>query len=98
VRQADGSATPLFSDVRLSRGPEGLWTGRLPFLPRNKPLSFVATASNSSGSALFRGSTEQTVVSEGRAAWVGVCPKSKRGSGRGPDRGFRVEWHLPRAP
>jgi hypothetical protein len=34
VHEAAGGTSPLFRDVDLSRGSDGLWTGRLPFLPK----------------------------------------------------------------
>ncbi len=64
LHEADGNTSPLFRDVDLSHGAAGHWTGRLPFLPRNKPLSFVATASNAT-EALFRGSTDQSLTEDG---------------------------------
>jgi len=63
LREASGGTSTLFRDVDLSRGSNGLWTGELPFLPRNKHLSFVATASSASA-ALFRGTTHQTLTED----------------------------------
>jgi alpha-tubulin suppressor-like RCC1 family protein len=74
VREAAGGSSPLFRDVDLSRGSDGLWTGRLPFLPRNKPLSFLATASNFSGAALFRGSTDQTLTEDNTPVSIVLAP------------------------
>jgi hypothetical protein len=74
VRETEVSTPPLFRDVDLSRGSDGLWTGRLPFLPRNKPLSFVATASSASGAALFRGSTDQTLTEDNTPVSIVLAP------------------------
>ncbi|HEX8825332.1 MAG TPA: RTX toxin, partial [Archangium sp.] len=74
VREADGGTAPLFSDVDLSRGSNGLWTGKLPFLPRNKPLSFVATASSASEAELFRGSTDQTLTEDNTPVSIVLAP------------------------
>jgi hypothetical protein len=74
VREANGGTSPLFSDVNLAKVSEGLWTGRLPFLPKNKPLSFVALASNSSGAELFRGSTHQTLTEDETLVSIFLAP------------------------
>ncbi|HYO59406.1 fibrinogen-like YCDxxxxGGGW domain-containing protein [Archangium sp.] len=74
VREAAGGTSPLFRDVDLSKGTDGLWSGQLPFLPKNKPLSFVATASNASGTALFRGSTDQTLTEDNTAVSIFLAP------------------------
>jgi alpha-tubulin suppressor-like RCC1 family protein len=74
VREANGGTSPLFSDVNLSKGSDGLWTGRLPFLPKNKPLSFVALASNTAGNELFRGSTHQTLTEDETLVSVFLAP------------------------
>ncbi|HEX8821402.1 MAG TPA: LamG-like jellyroll fold domain-containing protein, partial [Archangium sp.] len=50
------------------------WTGRLPFLPKNKPLSFVAIASNTSGAELFRGSTHQTLTEDNTPVSIVLVP------------------------
>ncbi|HEX8437802.1 RTX toxin [Archangium sp.] len=49
-------------DLALSAGE---WTGKIPFLPKNKLLSFSAKALNSSGDVLFKGTTEQTFTKSG---------------------------------
>ncbi len=75
VREANGGTSPLFSDVNLAKGSDGLWTtGRLPFLPKNKPLSFVAIASNTSGDELFRGSTHQTLTENDTPVSIFLAP------------------------
>ena len=74
VREANGGTSPLFSDVHLAKGSDGLWTGRLPFLPKNKPLSFVAIASNTSGDELFRGSTHQTLTENDTPVSIFLAP------------------------
>jgi alpha-tubulin suppressor-like RCC1 family protein len=74
VREAEGTTSLFLRDVDLSRGSDGLWTGKLPFLPRNKPLSFVATAANSAGTALFRGSTDQTLTLDNTAVSIFLAP------------------------
>ncbi|WP_309892087.1 LamG-like jellyroll fold domain-containing protein [Archangium sp.] len=74
LREASGGTSPLFSDVRLSKGSDGRWTGRLPFLPKNKPLSFVAIASNTAGDALFRGTTHQTLTEDETPVSIFLAP------------------------
>ncbi|HEX8822385.1 MAG TPA: hypothetical protein VF794_20835, partial [Archangium sp.] len=54
------------------------WTGRLPFLPKNKPLSFVAIASNTSGAELFRGSTHQTLTEDNTPVSIVLTPATHR--------------------
>jgi alpha-tubulin suppressor-like RCC1 family protein len=73
VREAAGGTSSLFRDVDLSRGSDGGWTGQLPFLPRNKPLSFVATASSAT-KALFRGSTDQTLTEDNTPVSIVLAP------------------------
>jgi alpha-tubulin suppressor-like RCC1 family protein len=76
LREADGSTPSLFRDVNLSQGSDGRWTGRLPFLPKNKPLSFIATASNTLGNELFRGSTHQTLTEDDTPVSIFLAPAS----------------------
>ena len=76
AHEADGSTPLLFRDGDLSRGSDGLWTGRLPFLPRNKPLSFLATASSTSGAVLFRGSTDQSLTEDNTPVSIILSPAS----------------------
>ncbi|HZI06259.1 MAG TPA: RTX toxin, partial [Archangium sp.] len=73
LREADGTTSSLFRDVDLSRDSTGLWTGELPFLPRNKPLSFAATASSASA-ALFRGTTHQTLTEDKTPVSIVLVP------------------------
>ena len=40
---------------------DNTWSGKLPFLPKGKPVTFVARALDASGTALFSGTTDQTL-------------------------------------
>ncbi len=73
VREA-GASMPLFRGLDLTREPGGPWTGRLPFLPKNKPLTFIATASSASGTELFRGSTDETLTDDASSVSIALSP------------------------
>jgi alpha-tubulin suppressor-like RCC1 family protein len=69
-----GASMPLFRGLELTRSPSGLWMGLLPFLPKNKPLTFIATASSASGTELFRGSTAQTLTEDNTPVSIALSP------------------------
>jgi len=64
--------TPLYVnfDLALSAGE---WSGRLPFLPKNKLLTFSASARNQAGDLLFEGSTDQTLLLPNQAVIIALA-------------------------
>ena len=60
IWETGNQSQPLYVnfDLLLEAGD---WTGRIPFLPKNKTLVFSAQALNEDAELLFQGSTEQTL-------------------------------------
>ncbi len=61
-----GSTSPLYVNFDL-RNEAGEWSGRIPFLPKNKLLVFSAKALDGAGTLLFHGTTEQTLALGGQS-------------------------------
>jgi alpha-tubulin suppressor-like RCC1 family protein len=63
------SNLPLYInfDLGLSAGE---WSGRIPFLPKDRALVFSAKALSSNGTLLFQGTTEQTLSQSGESVII----------------------------
>jgi alpha-tubulin suppressor-like RCC1 family protein len=65
------SNTPLYVNFDLHLF--GDWTGKIPFLPKNKALIFTAKATSASGDDLFRGTTEQTISTDNASVVIALA-------------------------
>jgi alpha-tubulin suppressor-like RCC1 family protein len=61
VWEKDKQDKPLYINFDLNK-EAGPWEGSIPFLPKNKELTFFATAYKAGGVALFSGATHQTLT------------------------------------
>src|SRR5688500_5183718 len=57
------SSQPLYVNFDLEKTPEGTWEGSIPFLPKNKSLTFSASAYKA-GDKLFEGTTDQILTGD----------------------------------
>ncbi|WP_407735627.1 RTX toxin [Hyalangium sp.] len=65
---------PLFVNFDLGQDAAApSWSGKIPFLPKNKPLTFSATAYKS-GTLLFSGSTDQTLTENFQTVPMALAP------------------------
>jgi alpha-tubulin suppressor-like RCC1 family protein len=58
------SNSTLYINFDLEKDATGTWRGTLPFLPKNKPLSFHAKAHSTDNALLFEGTTVQTLSAD----------------------------------
>ncbi len=67
--------TPLYKGMDLTL-VGGTWSGTVPFLPRNKELTFQARATDSKDVLLFTGSTEQTLTGDNQSVSIVLAPSN----------------------
>jgi alpha-tubulin suppressor-like RCC1 family protein len=66
--------TPLYLNIDLAR-VGGAWTGTIPFLPANLPLTFAARAFRGSGAnaeEIFAGQTQQALSADGQTITIAL--------------------------
>lgn len=71
--QEVGKPNPLYRNYDLLSTDTG-WTGSLPFLPKDKALTFFARASKADGTLLFSGTTEQTLTANNQTVVISLSP------------------------
>jgi alpha-tubulin suppressor-like RCC1 family protein len=64
---------PLFRGIDLVLSG-GVWSGTVPFLPRNKALTFQARAENPKQEELFSGSTDKTLTGDNENVVIRLAP------------------------
>lgn len=65
--------TPLYINYALRDEDTG-WEGELPFLPKNKALTFSARAYDDKGTLLFSGTTDQTLSDPNQTVVIVLAP------------------------
>ncbi|NBD08970.1 RCC1 domain-containing protein [Corallococcus silvisoli] len=69
------TSAPLFKGVDLTVAG-GTWSGTVPFLPRNKGLTFQARATGLKGELFFSGSTDRTLTGDNENVVIVLAPVS----------------------
>ena len=64
------SNSTVYVNFDLEKDATGTWRGTLPFLPKNKPLSFHAKAHGSAEALLFEGTTVQTLSADAQTVVI----------------------------
>jgi alpha-tubulin suppressor-like RCC1 family protein len=64
---------PLYVNFDLEKQPDSTWKGTIPFLPKNKSLTFSATAYKAT-TELFKGSTNQTLTGDVQSVTIALSP------------------------
>ena len=64
---------PLYVNFDLEKQPDSSWKGTIPFLPKNKSLTFSATAYKGT-TELFRGFTNQTLTGDVQSVTIALAP------------------------
>jgi alpha-tubulin suppressor-like RCC1 family protein len=72
VKEKD-SGIAFYDNFDLTR-TDGKWSGTLPFLPKNKPLTFHARAYNGTNVQIFGGSTDQTLTLDNETVNITLIP------------------------
>ncbi|MBU8898497.1 RTX toxin [Corallococcus sp. M34] len=69
------TGTPLYKGMDLTVAG-GTWSGTVPFLPRNKGLTFQARATGLKGELYFSGSTDKTLTGDNESVVIVLAPVS----------------------
>ncbi|MCY1020115.1 RCC1 domain-containing protein [Pyxidicoccus sp. MSG2] len=69
------TSAPLFKGVDLTLAG-GTWSGTVPFLPRNKGLTFQARATGGKEELFFTGSTDKTLAGDNEDVVIVLAPVS----------------------
>jgi alpha-tubulin suppressor-like RCC1 family protein len=64
---------PLYINFDLEKQPDASWEGTIPFLPKNKSLTFSATAYKGT-TELFKGFTNQTLTGDVQSVTIALAP------------------------
>ncbi|MFY0527546.1 RCC1 domain-containing protein [Archangium gephyra] len=67
------TGTLIYDNFELTK-TDTTWAGTLPFLPRGKPVTFLAKALNASNELLFSGSTDQTLMADKQTVTIVLAP------------------------
>jgi len=67
------TGTLIYENFDLTKA-DSKWSGTLPFLPKGKPVTFLAKAFNSSNTLLFSGSTDQTLTADNQVVTLTLAP------------------------
>ena len=67
------TGTLIYDNFELTK-TGNTWAGTLPFLPKAKPVTFVAEAFNASNAVLFSGSTDQTLTADRQTVTIVLAP------------------------
>ncbi|HEX8821217.1 MAG TPA: RTX toxin [Archangium sp.] len=67
--------TLIYENFELTK-TDSKWAGTLPFLPRDKPVTFLAKAFNASNDVLFSGSTDQTLTADRQTVTIVLAPSN----------------------
>lgn len=87
----------LFINFELIEGPENVWTGLIPFLPRNQRFRFFAEAfdappTGQSAVRLFSGQTEVEITGDNQAVEIPLSPEQDQDVFDMP-RMVRIAYH-----
>jgi alpha-tubulin suppressor-like RCC1 family protein len=67
------TGTLIYENFDLTK-TDNKWAGTLPFLPKGKPVTFLAEAFNASNTLLFSGSTDQTLTGNNETVTIALAP------------------------
>jgi alpha-tubulin suppressor-like RCC1 family protein len=68
------TGTLIYENFDLTKA-DNKWSGTLPFLPKGKPITFLAKAFNSS-TLLFSGTTDQTLTGDNETVTIALAPSN----------------------
>ncbi len=67
------TGTLIYENFDLTKA-DNKWSGTLPFLPKGRPISFLAKAFDSSNTLLFSGSTDQSLTADNQVVSITLAP------------------------
>jgi len=82
---------PFFTNFELTKVATDVWTGTVPFLPRDQQLQFAARALSAAGDVAFSGATQATLTIDNQAVQIPLAP-AQNGQTFAMPRLFRIAY------